>query len=228
MHQRGRQPAAAPPGRAWHGGGGGQLPRAGRTEGQSRALAGSRSCKAAPAHLAHVQRITRADSDPGSFTALMFSLERTLPEQARQWIKHQYGFHQHHVCVHTQPGPFSPPASRRGQHVCADRGLGSPAAPKPDPVPAPAWSRGSSGWCSRDDAIQEMQVPFHSTAPTFPSAPGLFSGSQQRHGSRTEGWVPASPHAGLPPVTRVPAIRGYPNLRPERPWLLLKSSLHHW
>lgn len=107
-------------------------------------------------------------------------------------------------------------------------GLGSPAAPKPDPVPAPAWSRGSSGWCSRDDAIQEMQVPFHSTAPTFPSAARLFSGSQQRHSGRTEGWVPASPHTGLPPVTRVPVIPGDPNLRLERPWLLLKSSLHHW
>lgn len=63
------------PGCEWCGGGGRQLPTAGRTEGQSGALADSRSCKAVPAHPAHVQQITRADSDPGSFTALIFSLE---------------------------------------------------------------------------------------------------------------------------------------------------------
>lgn len=113
------------PGCTWRGGGGRQLPTAGRTEGQSGASARSRSYKAVSAHPAHVQQITRADSNPGSFTALIFSLERTLPEQSLQRIKHQYGFCQHHVCVHTARSFLSTDIPR-GQRVRADPGLGSP------------------------------------------------------------------------------------------------------
>lgn len=104
---------------------------------------------------------------------------------------------------------------------------GSPAPPKPDPIPASARSGESSNCHSRNDAIQEMQVAIHSMAPTFPSAPRLFLGSQQRHGAGMEGWVPASPHAGLPLVTHVPAIPSDSDLRWRGPQLLLKASFHH-
>lgn len=186
---------------------------AGRTEGQSRASAGSCSGKAMPA-LAHMRKTTRADSDPGSFTAPTFSLEQILNNVSSGLSPSTVSINT--MCVHAQTGHFSPLTSH---HVCASRSgpgvppaLGSPARPKPDPILAPAQSRGSRGWRAGDDAIQEMQIPIYSTAPTSLSALRLVLESWQGHGAGTEGWVLASPHAGLLPARHIPAIPGDPSL----------------
>lgn len=120
------------------------------------------------------------------------------------------------MCVHAQTGHFSPLTSHL---ACASRSgpgvplaLGSPAPPKPDSILAPAQSRESRGWRAGDDAIQDMQIPAYSTAPTSFSALRLVLESWQGHGAGTEGWVLASPHTGLPPARHVPAIPGDPSL----------------